>query len=391
MTSPDAYTDAADLAASVARQVPGLDPVWRQAIADVPRHVFLPDRIWVDGTAVDKGSDPGTWWKAAYDDEPVTTAVDGSPGRETWGTSSASQPTVVARMLRFLDPREAGPFLEIGAGTGWNAALIAYATGAEVTSIEIDPNSAESARRSCAAVGVKVEIVTGDGSFGHPDGAPYGCVMATCAAYGVPHAWVEQTRVGGTIVLPWDSPWVGYGTVVLTKRHDGGAEGRFAGFGAFMPLRHGKGYDHALPDVHPDAEAHETTGTLPPWAVKADEPDAAFAVGVQLPGYRFLSAHSTDPEPGAWCCATRVIDPTGANWADVLHDRGADEGPFRVAAHGARNVWADIEAAHAWWTAAGKPTPDRFGLTVDPEGTQRVWFDEPEGRSWPLPAQRTVM
>ncbi|MGR7002651.1 hypothetical protein ACU686_39475 [Yinghuangia aomiensis] len=123
VTSPDAHTDAAELAASVARQVPGLDPVWRQAIADVPRHVFLPDRIWVDDTAVDKVGDPGTWWKAAYDDEPVTTAVDRSPGRETWGTSSASQPSVVARMLRFLDPREGGPFLEIGAGTGWNAAL----------------------------------------------------------------------------------------------------------------------------------------------------------------------------------------------------------------------------------------------------------------------------
>ncbi|MGR7002650.1 hypothetical protein ACU686_39470 [Yinghuangia aomiensis] len=84
-----------------------------------------------------------------------------------------------------------------------------------------------------------------------------------------------------------------------------------------------------------------------------------------------------------------MIDPTGENWADVVHDRGADEGPFRVAARGVRNVWADIEAAHAWWTAAGKPTPDRFGLTVDPEGTQRVWFDEPEGRSWLLPAERT--
>lgn len=386
MTSPDSRTSAEMLAASVARQVPDLDPVWRQAMANVPRHLFLPDRIWLDDTAVDKGSEPYTWWKAAYDDQPVTTAVDGSPGRETQGTSSASQPTVVARMLRFLDPREGGPFLEIGSGTGWNAALIAYATGAEVTTIEIDPACAESARRACATAGVKVRIITGDGSAGHKAHAPYGSVIATCAAYGVPRAWVEQVRVGGTIVLPWDSSWVGYGTAVLTKRQDGGAEGRFAAFGAFMPLRHSEGYDDALPDVDQDAEAHEATSSLPPWAVKADEPEAAFAIGARLPGYQFLSARNKDPEPGDWCCSTRVIDPTGANWADITHDQGADEGPFRVTAHGERNVWADIEAAYEWWTAESRPTPDRFGLTVEPGGTQQIWYDEPGGPSWPLPA-----
>lgn len=389
MTPPDSGACAAMLAEQVARHVPGLDPIWRQAIANVPRHVFLPDRIWLDDTAVVKGTDPHAWWKAAYDDIAVTTAVDGSPGRETWGTSSASQPTVVARMLALLDPHRGGPFLEVGAGTGWNAALIARATGADVTSIEIDPECAESARRACATAGTRVRIVTDDGSVGHKERAPYGSVIATCAAYGVPPDWIAQTRVGGRIVVPWRSPWVSYGTAVLTKGQNGGAQGRFAPFGAFMPLRRGRTYEDAWPQIGPEAPCRDRHTALAPWLVKADRPDAAFAIGVQLPDYRFLTARAEDPKPGHWCCSTRVFDATGADRADVTHVLGSDEGPFQVTAHGTRDVWADVEAASTWWVSAGEPAPDRFGLTVEPDGTQRVWHGAPDGAAWPLPVDRS--
>ncbi|WP_235618400.1 hypothetical protein [Embleya scabrispora] len=78
----------------------------------------------------------------------------------------------------------------------------------------------------------------------------------------------------------------------------------------------------------------------------------------------------------------RVVDATGANWADVDHERGADQGPFAVTVHGDRDVWADIEDVHARWTARGRPEPERFGLAVESDGRQRVWLDSPSGPTW---------
>ncbi|MGW1997682.1 methyltransferase domain-containing protein [Embleya sp. NPDC001921] len=385
MSVHDPLERAARLADTVAASVPGLDPRWREAIATVRRDLFLPDRVRTDTGPVDRSIDEQAWWDVAYDDIPVITKVDGAPGREDWPTSSASQPSVVAAMLALLDPTT-GPFLEIGAGTGWNACLLRAATGREVVSVEIDPDLARSARGACERAGVHPHIVTADGTLGHPSRAPYAAVVATCSVHAVPPAWVEQTCPGGTLLVPWTSPWASYGIARLIRDDDGGATGPFAALGSFMPLRAAAaGYDDSPPPVDHDAPTRERVSDLAPWAVQPEEPEAAFVVGATLPGYRFLTARADDPQPGEWCCTLRVIDATGANRADVDHTRGRDEGPFSVTVHGERDVWADIEHTHARWTTQGRPGPERFGLRVEPDGGQHVWFDDPSGPTWPLP------
>ncbi|HST63734.1 MAG TPA: methyltransferase, FxLD system [Mycobacteriales bacterium] len=152
------------------------------AMRAVPRHRFLP------------GVDPAV----AYADEAVPTrwSADGRP------TSSSSQPSIVAAMLEQLDVRPGHRVLEIGSGTGWNAALLAHLVGpgGAVTTIDIEPEVAAQARRNLGPV--PVEVVCGDGAAGRPEAAPFDRIILTAAARDLAPAWWDQLGPRGRLVLP---------------------------------------------------------------------------------------------------------------------------------------------------------------------------------------------
>ncbi|MBA9001725.1 methyltransferase domain-containing protein [Thermomonospora cellulosilytica] len=219
----------------------------REALRAVPRDLFIPDVIWVDGEdgymrPLSRSAEPDRWATLVHSDESVIVQVDdGAKDRGFWSTSSSSGPPIMAKMLDAMRLEEGMRVLEIGTGTGYNAAVLAHLIGAEnVTTIEVDAALAEQARQSLRKAGYPVQVVTGDGEEGYPPNAPYDRIVATAAAHTVPYAWVEQTRPGGLILVPWaatfhpDCP-----LAVLTVREDGTgtAEGRFAGPSWFMPLR----------------------------------------------------------------------------------------------------------------------------------------------------------
>ncbi|SNR97623.1 rRNA adenine N-6-methyltransferase family protein [Actinomadura mexicana] len=169
----------------------------------------------------------------------ITQVDDGATERGVWPTSSSSAPRVMAMMLDALDLRPGMRVLEIGTGTGYNAALLAELTGAEnVTTVEVDASLADHARRALKRAGYPVIVITDDGMLGHPDHAPYDRIMATAAVREVPYAWVQQVRPGGLILVPWvasfhpDEP-----LAVLSVGRDGTAEGRFGLPAWFMPMR----------------------------------------------------------------------------------------------------------------------------------------------------------
>ncbi|MDN3358810.1 methyltransferase domain-containing protein [Actinomadura sp. DC4] len=165
-------------------------------------------------------------------DEAITTQLkDGM-----WPTSSSSAPWVMAQMIDALKLRPGLRVLEIGTGTGYNAACMAEA-GAEVVSVEIDERIAEQARRNLRISGHSgVEVITGDGEDGAPRKAPFDRVISTGAAQNIPYAWVGQTRDGGLIVLPYTGEAHEGAMVVLSVR-DGVATGDVQGEAIFMPLR----------------------------------------------------------------------------------------------------------------------------------------------------------
>jgi protein-L-isoaspartate(D-aspartate) O-methyltransferase len=220
------------------------DPGWKDAFANVPRHLFVPyyyvagprgyERRWGESP------DPRVrelWVRGAYEDAPLATRL-----RDGELLSSSSQPSLMAMMLAELRVEEDSRVLEIGAGTGYNAALLAYRLGDErVTTVDLDPEITESARRHLADAGYHPVVVTGDGARGVPERAPFDRIIATCRLPSVPPAWLAQCRPGGRVLTP-----LATGLVALTVRDAGHAEGNFLHTPAFfVPLR---GSDRSEPE-----------------------------------------------------------------------------------------------------------------------------------------------
>ncbi|MEU1015542.1 methyltransferase domain-containing protein [Streptomyces sp. NPDC005898] len=215
------------------------DPAWRTAFEAVPRHLFVPYYYVGAGAGFERlwGEDPDAgrrarWLRGAYADTPLATRV-----RDGELLSSSSQPSLMAKMLAELEVREGNRVLEIGAGTGYNAALLAHRLGdARVTTVDLDPEITESARRHLAAAGHRPAVVTGDGAAGCPERAPYDRIIVTCTLTSVPRRWLAQCVPGARILAP-----LATGLIALTVREpgeDGHAEGRFLHTPAyFVPLR----------------------------------------------------------------------------------------------------------------------------------------------------------
>ncbi|MDT7579075.1 MAG: protein-L-isoaspartate(D-aspartate) O-methyltransferase, partial [Pseudonocardiales bacterium] len=160
------------------------DPAIEEAFRAVPRHLFL----------------PGVPVRRAYADEAVAVqAVDGVT------TSSASQPSMVAIMLGQLDLRPGHRVLEIGAGTGYNAALMARIVGPDgrVVTVDIDADLVDGAARHLADAGVDgVELICADGALGYAPAAPYDRIVLTVGSGDVRPEWVAQLAPGGRLLLP---------------------------------------------------------------------------------------------------------------------------------------------------------------------------------------------
>jgi protein-L-isoaspartate(D-aspartate) O-methyltransferase len=187
------------------------------AFRAVPRHVFLPH---VDISDV-------------YTDRAFPTKhADGKP------ISSSSQPAIMASMLEQLALEPGQRVLEIGAGTGYNAALIAHlvGNGGQVVTIDIDEDVVGVARQHLAAAGFdRVDVRCADGGYGYPGGAPFDRIILTASAWDITPAWFEQLALGGRLVLPLSLRQVQQS--VAFERHQDHLESVSVADCGFMPLR----------------------------------------------------------------------------------------------------------------------------------------------------------
>ncbi|MGV9349450.1 methyltransferase, FxLD system [Streptomyces spiralis] len=200
-------------------QPPSADELRNRLIDEVQRKVRLNSDVErVMRKVLRDAFLPGIALEQAYADRAVS--IKDNPQGGPLPLSCASVPSVVAMMLSQLDVQPGDRILEIGAGTGYNAALLAELAGesGHVTSIDIDPDVALHARTMLDRAGYQhVHVMERDGLIGAPENAPYDRMLAAVGLWDVPTAWWEQLKEGGRLVLPLR--WRGQTRSVVLTRH----------------------------------------------------------------------------------------------------------------------------------------------------------------------------
>lgn len=159
-------------------------PLVESAFRNVPRHLFL----------------PGVPLEEVYQNQAIITKrIAGKP------VSSSSEPAMMAIMLEQLGLQPGHRVLEIGAGTGFNAALMSHIVGetGQIITVDIDTEIAEAARKNLAAAGFnRVQVICEDGGNGYATAAPYDRIILTVGAWDITPAWREQLKPNGRLLLP---------------------------------------------------------------------------------------------------------------------------------------------------------------------------------------------
>jgi protein-L-isoaspartate(D-aspartate) O-methyltransferase len=178
-----------------------LAPQVRHAFLQVPRHLFVQQYYEQQGNSLSWDLVQATSEKI-YRDEALVTQIDG----RGMPSSSTSQPSLMAAQLEALALERGQRVLEIGVGTGYNAALLGQMIGntGQVISIDIDEDLVERAKQHLAqAQAHNVVALPGDGFLGEAAYAPYDRLLATCSIRFVPGAWFDQLKLGGRLVGNW--------------------------------------------------------------------------------------------------------------------------------------------------------------------------------------------
>jgi protein-L-isoaspartate(D-aspartate) O-methyltransferase len=221
------------------------DSFVERAFLSVPRELF------VAAVAARQGLE------AVYRDDALVIKRD-ALGRPA---SSSSQPSIMAAMLEQLEVRPGQRVLEVGAGSGYNAALLSslVGPGGRVVSVELDEEVARAARAALARGGYPVQVATADGRQGWAAAAPFDRIIVTASTDDIPRAWFDQLAVDGRLVLPlrFSRRWFLPQAVVALRRTALGLESVAVVPGAFMVLRRSPG------DGRPRGTAARVAGSRP--------------------------------------------------------------------------------------------------------------------------------
>lgn len=218
-STPDYATMRQELLVEIERDVvatrghtgrEALHPKVMAAMGTVPRHEFVPD----------------DWREASYANRPLPIGEG----------QTISQPYIVALMTDLLDPQPGDVILDIGTGSGYQAAVLAELVS-QVYSMEIVPALAESARARLQRLGYdNVEVTLGNGWLGWPEHAPYDGILVAAAAAELPQKLVDQLKPGAKLVVPLVAGAFGEELTVVEKQMDGTVQMRTVLPVRFVPM-----------------------------------------------------------------------------------------------------------------------------------------------------------
>jgi methyltransferase of ATP-grasp peptide maturase system len=372
------------LAEEIAASNPGLDAGLREAVAAVPRELFLGEAVfrpsgtgWEPVRRAEAGEE--AWLRMAYADRTWVTQVEGRDAADVNGqvsggpTSSATLPSLVARTLQVAELRPGQRVLEVGTGTGYSTAVLCRHLGAgnagnagNIVSVEYDPGVAARAAGNLRAAGCAPTLAVGDGLQGCKEHADYDAIVATCAVRTLPPSWFWQLNDGGSITTTVSGWMHAAGLIRLVLDDEGIARGHFtADTVTYMLAR-----PHERPPAplffRLDGDTRRTRldpRLLEDWAGR-------FVAQLAAPSAELLTT-GTGP-------VLRDVATGSQAWTE------SDGGHSTVHQHGPLRLWDQVESALAQWQEAGAPPLTGFGMTATPF-EQTVWIGSPAGPGWRLP------
>jgi protein-L-isoaspartate(D-aspartate) O-methyltransferase len=357
-------------------------PLLEEAFNSIPRHIFIDQFYRRDGTTnslfnyqliqAPPQQDAASWLEAVYADDALITAISevGIP------TSSSSAPDVMTLMLEALDVHAGLRVLEIGTGTGYNAALLAHIVGDPhlVFSVEIDPGLAQQAQqRIDRVVGSGAAVHTGNGLEGYAQAAPFDRIIATGRCRGIPHSWLEQLSEGGILVMNLEGN-LGAGSLLQIQKVStkGAAHGRFLGYSSFMELR-------ASIEVPPPAIPGRLFGfSGRPVIAKISlsqatfdpallwETDFAFLLQLEFPCAYISSIQKQASDPPTLC----LIDEQSQTM--VMFCPPEQDSDRVIEIKGEPQTWEKLYRAYQYWIDLERPTISDYVIDIDESGKQSV-------------------
>ncbi|MEU5383231.1 protein-L-isoaspartate O-methyltransferase family protein [Kitasatospora cineracea] len=354
-----------------------------EVMSTLPRHQLMP-RVFVPlGTAqparrwklIDFRDEPEQHLAVCYGTEQVVVQLDHRPvGEHEVGKEHAGVPTamssgagLVALALQDVRPDPGQRFLEVGACTGYLAAVAAALTGRQTTGVEIDKSLVREATAQLAGIGADVRLVARDAIRGLPEGR-WDAICASFAVRRIPQPWLDHLAPGGRLRTTITTGAPGCHATALVERDENGVlSGTLtAELWGHVPDRH-TGWI-PMPSTVPDG----------PGRVRSSVPAPP---GVRERGFWVMLSHSLPGVRRFWDreLGGALVLVAGDGSRAVVELDGA-----RATEWGPRNLWAVAEAVHQRWVQAGSPA--RYGLEFI-DGAQRVTGGR--GMSWDLPADRS--
>lgn len=289
--------------------------------------------------------------------------------------STISKPSFVLQMLDLLQLNPGDKVFELGAGSGWNAALMGHLVGSagQVVSLEIIPELAQSARQTLASLGISnVQIVTGDGAEGYENSAPYDRVIFTAGAFDLPHYFYEQLREGGLLLVVIKTEG-GEDTLFLLRKTDNHFESLGSHSCGFVQLRGRYQFENLEPAVLETAmpewaelQGKEIGKRRFWWAGKGKVGEwtrlgIRSFLGITEPAFRAFKTPKLDQQAieqhyfGLWDAVNRSLVVAKDDWLVTYGNTQAEERLLKDLRH---------------WVELGMPTAACLNLKVYPIGTQ---------------------
>jgi protein-L-isoaspartate(D-aspartate) O-methyltransferase len=385
------YTDA--LVAALKSEGKLSSPLVESAFKHVPRHPFIDQfflletndrRIQWRHVQPSSVQNTDAWLRAVYTNRPVVTAYD----EYNAPTSSSSSPDAMALMLEASQLRPGLRVLEIGTGTGYNAALLAHIVGDphKIFTVEIDAALARRAQQRLNQVaGEGITVYVGDGLRGYAPGAPYERMIATGSYHKVPLDWLDQLQPGGILLMNLRGH---LGACAFLKIVKVGpqrvAHGTFLAGSDFMELRDAQAPSHRVTDLVARYLGRPAVAQKPFTCAEFDpsvlwDHRLEFLLQLSFPEMYFTSVQV---DPMCPCLIDTASDT-------MLVFRPTDrQGEWFVEIKGQEHLWKRVVQAYRWWIDTGAADIDAYLLEIDAFGKQSVILASKDGgheRTWILP------